>query len=83
MKFGFGEIRIRIMLPVTYNQIVAFLYNNDIDTGTQTDSAWELTKISHMAGSTHMCIHTYTMESLHETLNLVLGVSFILNKWSK
>ena len=71
------------MLPVTYNQIVAFLYNNDIDTGTQIDSAWELTKISHMAGSTHMCIHTYTMESFHETLNLVLGVSFILNKWSK
>ena len=30
-----------------------------------------------------MCIHTYTMESFHETLNLVLGVSFILNKWSK
>ena len=71
------------MLPVTYNQIVAFLYNNDIDTGTQIDSAWELTKISRMAGSTHMCIHTYTMESFRETLNLVLGVSFILNKWSK
>lgn len=39
MKFWFGETNIRIMLPVTYNQIVAFLYNNDIDTGTQIDSA--------------------------------------------
>lgn len=39
MKFWFGETNIRIMLPVTYNQIVAFLCNNDIDTGTQIDSA--------------------------------------------
>ena len=30
-----------------------------------------------------MHTHTYTIESFHETLNLVLGVSFILNKWSK
>lgn len=30
-----------------------------------------------------MCMNAYTMESFHETLNLVLGVSFILNKWSK
>ena len=38
MKLWFGETNIRIMLPVTYNQIVAFLSNNDIDTGTQIDS---------------------------------------------
>ena len=31
----------------------------------------------------HVCTHTYTMESFQKTLNLVLGVSFILNKWSK
>lgn len=30
----------------------------------------------------HVCTHTYTMESFQKTLNLVLGVSFILNKWS-
>lgn len=71
------------MLPVTYNQIVAFLYNSDIDAGTQIDSAEEWTTISHMVGSTDMCMNAYTMESFHETLNLVLGVSFILNKWSK
>ena len=38
IRFGFGETMIRIMLPVTYNQTVAFLYNSDIDSGTQIDS---------------------------------------------